>query len=388
MTRMKMEANATLELFKLLHTKEQLLEGGVKYLTNKSQEQLRLLCRKGLSAIQEQQAKVRALAPRYAGSIHPALLPADYVDPLGFIPSSTFEQHRKESIQRRSRTDVARLNRASLHKQRESGRGSLNLKTELQDHHSLQIPASSLEIPGPQKKDLQEPTRSSQNIHSKQERFITHQVDEDLPPMSSDPTSTGGRSGNPRNPSRASICEQRENTGGGNFNSEQKSQDPHHSLRQSLRGINISQKSSTVFKNPSSSLNVPAPQRWDSQDWSDHPLQPQRIPHQSLGPQRDSSPSEHQYPPQATYSLQQPEEYYQQTQYQELTESTSMGDPWTDGNMGSTYQDQQQNQNQNQPQFWTDHHQIYQAPAPYPGHPGYEWYMSSDQPSHSQYQRA
>jgi hypothetical protein len=308
---------------------------------------------------------------------------------LGFIPSSTFEQHRKESIQRRSRTDVARLNRASLHQQHESGRGSLNLKTELQDHHSLQIPASSLEIPGPQKKDSQEPTRSSQNIHSKQERFITHQVDdEDLPPMSSDPTSTGGRSGNPRNPSRASIHEQRENTGGGNFNSEQKSQDPHHSLRQSLQGNNISQKSSTVFKNPSSSLNIPAPQRWDSQDWSDHPLQPQRIPHQSLGPQRDSSPSEHQYPPQATYSLQQPEEYYQQTQYQEPTENTSMGDPWTDGNMGSTYQDQQQNKNQNQPQFWTDHHQIYQAPAPYPGHPGYEWYMSSNQPSHSQYQRA
>jgi hypothetical protein len=28
---MKMEANATLDLFKLLQTKEQLLEGGVKY---------------------------------------------------------------------------------------------------------------------------------------------------------------------------------------------------------------------------------------------------------------------------------------------------------------------------------------------------------------------
>jgi hypothetical protein len=157
-----------------------------------------------------------------------------------------------------------------LHQQHESGRGSLNLKTELQDHHSLQIPASSLEIPGPQKKDLQEPTRSSQNIRSK---FTTHQVyDEDLPPMSSDPT-TGGRSGNPRNPSRASIHEQRENTGGGNFNSEQKSQNPHHSLRQSLQGNNISQKSSTVFENPSSLLKVPAPQRWDLQDWSDHPLQ-------------------------------------------------------------------------------------------------------------------
>jgi hypothetical protein len=273
-----------------------------------------------------------------------------------------------------------------LHQQRESGRESLNLKTELQDHHSLQIPASSLEIPAPQKKDSQEPTRSSQNIRSKQERFITHQVhDEALPPMSSDPTTTGGSSGNPRNPSRASIHGQRENTGGGNFNSEQ---DPHHSLRQSLQGNNISQKSSTVFENPSSSLKFPAPQRWDSQDWSDYPLQPQRIPHQSLGPQRDSSPSEHQYPPQATYSLQQPEEYYQQTQYQELTQNTAMGDPWTDGNMGSTYQDQQQNQNQNQPQFWTDHHQIYQAPAPYPGHPGYEWYMSPNQPSHSQYQRA
>ncbi len=90
--------------------------------------------------------------------------------------------------------------------------------------------------------------------------------------MSSDPT-TGGRSGNLRNPSRASIREQRENTGGGNFNSEQKSQNPHHSLRQSLQGNNISQKSSTVFENPSSLLKVPAPQRWDLQDWSDHPLQ-------------------------------------------------------------------------------------------------------------------
>ncbi|CAM6048964.1 unnamed protein product [Sphagnum compactum] len=379
MTRMQMEANTTLDLFKLLQTKEQLLEGGVKYvrflhpLLPSRHWHLQSNKQVPRAAAIAMPKRVRALAPRYAGSIHPALLPADYVDPLGFIPSSTFEQHRKESIQRRSRTDVARLNRASLHQQRESGRGSLNLKTELQDHQSLQIPASSLEIPGPQKKDSQEPTRSSQNIHSKQERFITHQVDDEaLPPMSSDPTTTGGRSGNPRNPSRASIREQRENTGGGNFNSEQKSQDPHHSLRQSLRGNNILQKLSTVFENPSASLKVPAPQRWDSQDWSDHPLQPQRIPHQSLGPQRDSSPSEHQYPPQATYSLQQPEEYYQQTQYQELTQNTSMGDPWTAGNMGSTYQDQQQYQNQNQPQFWPDHHQIYQAPAPYPGHPGYE----------------
>ncbi|CAM6012492.1 unnamed protein product [Sphagnum balticum] len=66
MTRMQMEANATLDLFKLLQTKEQLLEGGVKYLTNNSREQLQLLCRKGLSAIQERQAKVfipKALQP-------------------------------------------------------------------------------------------------------------------------------------------------------------------------------------------------------------------------------------------------------------------------------------------------------------------------------------